>query len=436
MVVFEEFTSTLYELVAKEKVLFVQWDPSEVDSTTLSKLQIKIFLSGIKTNSFSITINAQNALLFATILQKTIKLQNIPFVGHNWKFFFTFFKRITGKSLEIKNVIDLAWYESYCGKASSINNRNLQIRHFTEFLTDKKLFDIYRKIYQPIICVVLPAMESFGLVNENTGQFVFPNYHVEGQENGRLSCSCSYKRCYNPHSMSDDQKQFMQLNGKENRFLHFDYRNMEVVVLAVLSQDPNLINIVDDSDSLVYENIFKTVTGIQNHENARNLGKKLLLPVIYGQTDGGLANSLEISKEQAGIYIQKLRRTFAKSFDYVEQYQKTAQETGQVCDVFGRVRKINTGESIKARNFAIQSPAALVCLEALVNLHEQSNNLYEIVFHVHDGYCISGNSKNLHEAYAQARKALLQSSVYLHGAKFKVSAKVGVNLAKMATIGK
>lgn len=436
MVAFEEFASTLYDLVSKEKVLFVHWDPVEIDSTTLSKLQIKVFFAGIKTNSFSIIINSQNALLFATIVQKMTKLQSIPFVGHNWKFFFTFFRRVTGKSLDIKNVIDLAWYESYCGKTSSVNNRNLQIRHFTEFVTDKKVFDIYRRIYQQIICVVLPAMESFGLVNENTGQLVFANYHVEGQENGRLSCSCSYKRCYNPHSLGDEQKQFMQLNSKDKRFIQFDYRNMEVVVLAILSQDQNLLDIVNDKDSLVYENIFKVVTGIQNHENSRNLGKKLLLPVIYGQTEGGLANSLDISKEQAAIYIQKLRRTFAKSFDYVERYQKIAQETGQVSDVFGRVRKINAGESIKARNFAIQSPAALVCLEALVNLHEQSNSLYEIVFHVHDGYCVSGNNKNLHEAYAQAKKALLQNSVFLHGAKFQVSAKVGVNLAKMATIGK
>lgn len=436
MVLFEQFTTVFLDFVTKEKIIFFSWEPYTADFTTFAKLQLKLKISNLQNHSISVTINSQNAVLFSKIIQKVLRLHSPPFIGYNWKTLFTFFQRTTSKPLEIKNVIDLAWYESYKSKPSSVDNKALQIRHFTELVTDNKLFFIYKTVYQPLICQIVPAMESYGLVNENMGYMVYPYYHIEGQENGRLSCSCEFRRCYNPHSLGDDQKLQMQLKSKDHRFLHFDYRNMEVVVLSELAHDDNLKQIIKDGDSKVYEMIFEKITGIKNHENAKNFGKKMFLPVIYGQAEGGLATSLDISREQSSIYIQKLRSQFAKSFHYVEQMQKLAQEKEEVTDEFGRVRRIPRDEAIKARNFAIQSPAALICLEALVNLHNESQSLYDVVFHVHDGYCISGHNNKLQDAYMQARKMLLQTSSFLKNAQFKLSAKVGKNLAKMAEIGK
>lgn len=436
MIVFEEFASCLFEFVKEEKVLFCSWDPETVDSTSFSKLQIKLKFVTLSNKSIAVTINSNNALLFLKIIEKTSRIHSIPFLGHEWKTLFTFFKRVTGKALCLQNVFDLAWYESYKCKTTCRENKTLAIRYFSELANDKELLTIYKKIYQPLITSVLPAIESCGLINENIGQRVFPNYHVEGQENGRLSCTCSFKRCYNPHSLGEEQKSFLQLPSKDQRFIQFDFKNMEVVVLAHLADDKNLLEIIDKNENSVYENLFYEITGIKGIENAKNFGKKMFLPVIYGQTDGGLARSLDISQEQASIFIQKARNKFSQSFSYVEDMQQAASKNERVIDLFGRMRNIKKEESIKARNFSVQSPAALLCLESLIHLHESCGQLYEIAFHVHDGYCIFGYNKNIQEAYFHAKNSLLKTSQFLKNAKFNVSVKVGYNLVKMAEVGK
>ena len=431
----QDLSVTLYELMSSERLVCCSWEPHSLDSTTLAKLFLKFKIHLINGTVYTLAVNANNAMLFQKIFEKINSAKTIPLLGHNWKEVFTFFKRITGRDLKLKCIIDLAWFESYLSLDSTSGDIKAQIRLFKQVLSNANIWALYKDVYEPLITLTVPTMESFGLINDSLGQLVYPNYHVEGQENGRLSCSCNFKRCYNPHSLGESEKKELLTKSSEYKFISFDFRNMEVSVLADLANDDVLMDIIKNNSLKVYETIFEMVTGLQNHTDSRNFGKKMFLPCIYGQGVGGLAKSLDISREQSAIYLDKLSTIFKKSFQFVEQSQKKAAEQNTINDKFGRIRHLASEEAHKARNFVIQSPAALICLGFLNNLQSQCGNTYNLAFSVHDGYYIVAHDTKLQDAYHLAKKILTQASKHLN-VKLQVSAKIGKTLDKMVKIGK
>ena len=428
----QQLSESLHKLITSEAVLFISW-PRPVDSTTFAKLVLKLTISSLDEQSVTLSITPENAVILLKLCEKLNEIKATPLLGHDLKELFTFYRRITGKGLILNNVFDLYWYESYLRLDSSKDDKLVGLSNFKKWLTNTKLMKLYKDIYQPLICRTLPAVESFAFYEEDLGQLVYPNYSVEGQENGRLSCSCSGKRCYNPHSLGPEKQNLKLTNSKDVMF-QFDYRNMEVAVLAVLSNDSHLLSVVNQKETDVYSLIFKKVTGLENHDEARNLGKKMFLPVIYGQTANGLAKSLDISVDQSQIYFNKLYSIFPKTLDYVESFQDQAKKTGIICDYFDRKRSLCADEAYKARNFAIQSPAALICLESLVKLDIGNQGNYKLVFHVHDGYCIVCKQKDMQDVYHHAKSILEKSGEFMPELKLGVATKVGKSLDKMTTL--
>lgn len=430
----QEITVKLHDFLKSTKVIYLSWDPENFDSTTLVKLHVKLKFEKQDGSFLAFPVTAQNCQVVLNILQKINRETKTVFVGHNFKIIFSFFRRLAGKPLTIGNVFDLYWYESYYSLQSSKGNLELQTIHLKKWIGDKNALHIYKTVFLQLVTTCLPEIESNGLINNNHGILVFPNFVVEGQVNGRLSCICEYKRCYNPHSLSDKEKEELNLPIATDMFLWFDYRNMEVSVLAQIAQDDGLLEIIRNHPEQVYEKICYFATQ-KDIEDSRALGKKLFLPCIYGQGAAGIAKSLDISIDQAAIYLHNLRTAFPKAFGYVEQTQNHAQQNHVAEDRFGRVRRFEDDDSFKARNFAIQSPSALLCLESLVRLQNAAEGKFRVIFTVHDGYCISANKEDIESAYKIAREVLQQQSQFLP-ISFKVSTKIGRNLLKMAIIGK
>jgi hypothetical protein len=429
----EQLSVTLHEIITKEPVVFISTSNS-VDSTTFAKLILKLTISAPSGRSISLNLTPDNTLILLKLCESMNRAKSTPLIGHDLKTIFTFFYRVTGKPLILNNVFDLLWYETFLRLESSANDINAAISNFKHWLFNKNLMSLYKNIYQPLICRTLPSIEAFPLCDENMGQLVFSNYHIDGQENGRLSCSCHGKRCFNPHSLGQE-KNNLKLYKFGDIFFQYDYKNMEVAVLATMSSDKALLEIIN-SDKDVYESIFYQVTGLSNHEDARNLGKKMFLPVIYGQSATGLAKSLDISVDQSQLYCNKMQELFSGAFDFVESYQSNAKKHGFVVDIFGRNRSLAADEAYKARNFCIQSPAALICLESLVKLDNDGAAEYRIAFHVHDGYYLACKTKCMQDVYYRAKKILESKTELMPDLRLQVSVKVGKSLDKMTLLDK
>lgn len=430
------FSSELLEACATEPLLFLEWDPTEPDSTTLVNFNFKLLISGLHGFNRSFTLTSDNYIHVLSLFDSIITAKKKPVIGYNFKTLFSVYKRLSKRSLNISNFIDLYWYESYRSLQSSVNNKNAALLNFKSMISDSSVFSLYKNLYSDLIGKVIPSIESFAFVNDDTGKIVYSNYHIEGQENGRLSCSCEKKNTFNPHSLGEDKKNLVFFDMSFKYFLQFDYKNMEVSVLASMSADEQLLNIVQSPENNVYERIFEIITNVKNHADAKLLGKKLFLPLIYGQTQSGLSKNLDISIDQAEIYINQARKIFKKSFEFVEDAQTKCLKQGYVEDVFGRKRLLEKTEAYKARNFIIQSPSALICLEALLKLYKNTNDLFSIAFHVHDGYFLAIKKDNIQDAFFSAKNILESKTELMPDLNLRVSSKAGMNLEKMFLLDK
>ncbi len=436
MIDLEALCAEFLSVGSKEPILFFDWPPSDPDSTTLVNLALKIRLQSISGYSRTLDLNSENSFSILRLIESVFSSKKIFILGYNFKSLFSYYRRVCRSELVLTNVIDLFWYESYRSIESSKGNMNLGLSNFKSLIKDAETYKLYSSYYRDLISKVVPFMESFPILNDDTGTIVYSNYNIEGQENGRLSCSCNKKNVFNPHSLGEEKKNLLFYSSNYKYFMQFDYRNMEVAVLAELSEDSELLDIVKSPDNNVYSKIFEKVTGVKNHEDAKNLGKKIFLPLIYGQTKNGLSKSLDISIDQAEIYFNNAKKYFKKSFDYVEAAQNEASSKGYLEDCFRRKRYFIDGESYKARNFIIQSPSALICLESLLKLYREAQDIFAVAFHVHDGYFLAIKKDSIQEAFYSAKKALEGKLNLMPNLQLKTTAKLGKTLDKMVLLEK
>ena len=182
-------------------------------------------------------------------------------------------------------------------------------------------------------------------------------------------------------------------------FADADYSQIELRILAHLSDDETLINAFNsgqDIHSVTASNVFKVpieeVTSSQ-----RRSAKVINFGIIYGMSSFSLGQDLEISKKEAEKYIADYFDKYPKIKGYLDSCVKEASEKGYSLTALGRRRPI---PELKASNFMqrefgkrvamnapIQGTAADIMKIAMINVRDAliKNNLKStILVQVHD----------------------------------------------------
>ncbi|MDR3647247.1 MAG: DNA polymerase I [Candidatus Babeliales bacterium] len=148
-------------------------------------------------------------------------------------------------------------------------------------------------------------------------------------------------------------------------FLSADYSQIELRILAYLSQDKNLINSFlnnEDVHTTTSAYIFG-VTKEQVTSEQRQVGKRINFSVLYGVTPFGLSKDLKISMNAAKIYIDKYFEQYPEVLAWMKHTEEFAKEKGYVKTVFDRIRFVpgiyerNKTLFDAARRIAINMPA-------------------------------------------------------------------------------
>ena len=303
---------------------------------------------------------------------------------------FSFVRGRSGVPMELASPIyDLGVISAYLGMEAT---RPVKFREAVLLLKSllthggwSEFRPFYEGIYVPLLSRVLPEIESCCLVDNDRRMCVYPFYASESQANGRLKASVRSSRNYNPHSMGPEQKAGLRPPGYDERFVQFDYRNMEVKTLQWLSGDERLGGVIDGAGD-PYRAIWSAVTRGAVSEDHRRICKEVFLPVVFGQGSRSLAENIGVEEKFASKLIDTLVKTFPVAFDWVSAQSPNGDN--MATDRFGRRRRFKEHEFYKIRNFAVQSPASMICLRKLVRLHEAIKGLGRICFHVHDGYYV------------------------------------------------
>ena len=165
------------------------------------------------------------------------------------------------------------------------------------------------------------------------------------------------------------------------RLIAADYSQIELRVLAHMSEDPRLIEAFsrgEDIHSRTAQEIFGVPPSLQNHEH-RRMAKAINYGVIYGLSSFGLAARTGTSKTEAQQYIDAYFDRYDGVKAFLDARVQEARETGRVRTLFGRLRPIpeidsqnpaarNRAER-EAMNTPLQGTAADLLKLAMVKVH-------------------------------------------------------------------
>jgi hypothetical protein len=292
----------------------------------------------------------------------------------------------------------------------------------------QELKRVYRRIYTPLVCRIIPEIEAVGIVHRKLKKRLHANYDVTGQANGRMACSKGYSAGYNPHSIMPDDAPELRPPFFDHVFLYLDYNHMEVNTLQWLSQDSALGEILASGED-VYCGIWKRLGGGECTETLRKVCKGVFLPVAYGQGTGSLATVNNVSINAARGLRTRINETFPMSMNWLARQQELASPSAT--DAFGRCREFGEDENYKVRNFVVQSPAALYCLDKLVKLWHDIRDVARVVAHIHDGYVLSAPRLMAKQVRDMAVKSLEAENDLFPGLNLKVTCKVGATFAEL-----
>lgn len=181
--------------------------------------------------------------------------------------------------------------------------------------------------------------------------------------------------------------------------LDADYSQIELRVLAHLSDDPTLIDAF--SNNLDIHTITASqVFGIQESEVTslqRSRAKEVNFGIIYGMGDFGLSESLGISRKEAKAYIENYFKSYPSVEGFMNGIIEICKKNGYVETILGRKRAIpdidsknfmlrSAAERI-ARNTPIQGSAADVIKLAMIKVSQalkEKNLKSKLILQVHD----------------------------------------------------
>ncbi|MFD2613350.1 DNA polymerase I [Paenibacillus gansuensis] len=133
-----------------------------------------------------------------------------------------------------------------------------------------------------------------------------------------------------------------------------DYSQIELRVLAHISQDKNLMEAFTENMD-IHTKTAMDVFGVSESEvdaNMRRSAKAVNFGIVYGISEYGLSQNLNITRKDAGKFIEQYFEVFQGVRRYMDEIVKQARNDGYVKTLLERRRYL---PEIKASNFNIRS---------------------------------------------------------------------------------
>ena len=236
------------------------------------------------------------------------------------------------------------------------------------------------------------------LINPKTGH-IHTSFNQTITATGRLSSSDP--NLQNIPIRGEDGKEIRKAFIPEPGCLFFsaDYSQIELRVMAHLSNDPQMRAVFNEGKDLhaataatIYKKAIDEVT-----RDERTKSKRANFGIIYGITVFGLAERLDITRDEAKKLIDGFFETFPQVHQYMEEAKQQARQLGYAETLFHRRRYLPDINSANAtvRNFAernainapIQGSAADIIKVAMIRIHQRFKTegiRSKMILQVHD----------------------------------------------------
>ncbi len=233
------------------------------------------------------------------------------------------------------------------------------------------------------------------------------------------------------------RKAFIPKN-KDYVFVSSDYSQIELRILAHLSEDETLIKAYEkgeDIHTLTASQVFNKKYGEVTSEERSN-AKAVNFGIVYGISSFSLSKDLYITKKEADRYIESYFKTYPKIKIYLDKCIEDAKKNGYAKTLFNRRRNIpeitstnfikrGFGERI-AMNMPIQGTAADIMKIAMIKVY---NKLKEekidskIILQIHDELVIESKLEDVEKV-----KSILKEEMG-KAVKLKVDLEISMSVS-------
>ena len=189
------------------------------------------------------------------------------------------------------------------------------------------------------------------------------------------------------------------ISDKECKLVDADYSQVELRVLAHMSQDETMIDAFKHNED-IHTKTASQVFNVSMDEvtsKQRSDAKAVNFGIVYGKSDFGLSEDLNIPVKQAKEYIENYFNKYNKINEFMDNIIEDASSNGYVTTILNRRRYIpeikssnfmlrNAGKRA-AMNAPIQGSAADIIKIAMINVYkklEENNLKSKLILQVHD----------------------------------------------------
>ncbi len=291
----------------------------------------------------------------------------------------------------------------------------------------------YRELFKLFSTYISPFKS---LISPETGR-IYATFKQIGTQTGRISC-------VNPNLQTIPvkseigkllRKAFVAPDGY--KIIVADYSQIELRIIAHLSEDKNMINdFLKGKD--IHTETAKRITGKEIiTEEDRRKAKIINFGIFYGMSPYGLSKELSISYEEAQSIINDYFTNYPGVKNWIEKTLKSAREKREVRTLFGRKRKIyelfhprkdvrEQGERI-AINTPVQGSAADIIKLAMININNEMEKKFrdsKLILQLHDELIFEVPEKDIEEFKTFLKNKM--ENVY----NLKVPLKVNIGVGK------
>jgi DNA polymerase-1 len=265
------------------------------------------------------------------------------------------------------------------------------------------------------------------MINPISGR-VHTSYHQAVTATGRLSSADP--NLQNIPVRNDEGRRIRQafVAAKGHRIVAADYSQIELRIMAHLSQDKGLLDAFaqgEDIHRATASEVFGVALDKVSGEQRRS-AKAINFGLIYGMSAFGLSRQLNIGAGEAKKYMDLYFERYPGVLRYMENTRQLAASKGYVETLEGRrlwLPDIKSGNAIRRKaaeraaiNAPMQGTAADIIKRAMIAvdnwLEQQNDNAVRMIMQVHDELVFEVKAGAVEEA-SQKIRALMEGSVQL-----------------------
>lgn len=219
------------------------------------------------------------------------------------------------------------------------------------------------------------------------------------------------------------RKAFKPKDG--NIYIDADYSQIELRVLAHISQDENMLAAFRNGED-IHKQAASKVLNIPIEEvtkEQRSSAKAVNFGIVYGISDFGLANQLGVSNKQAKEYITQYLEKYSGIKHFMDDIVESAKNKGYVETLFHRRRYVPELKSNNymvrqfgsrvAMNTPIQGTAADIMKLAMKNVYKElkkSKLDAKLILQIHDELLIEVKMEDREKAKDILKKSMVEAA--------------------------